>query len=294
MRRRDEVLVGMLVTAAVVILIVGALYLKKGGLRSGYPLYARFGWGQNLKQGQPLLLAGVTIGYVNDIELGRGYLDVELRVNPGKDVPRNAVAEVIPVGIFGDAAVALKVPMNTPAPQSFQSGDTVPTATASSGMDALTARADTITRSLGRITAALEQEFVAAGGLRDIRQTVASMNRLAAQMQTVVTEQNRNLTSTMEAFRNTAKGLDSAQIATTLQQMRSTAANADSLMARFSSNTTQIQALLARLERGDGTAGKLLTDTLLYSDIRRLVTTTDSLMADFKKNPRKYINLTIF
>jgi phospholipid/cholesterol/gamma-HCH transport system substrate-binding protein len=88
--------------------------------------------------------------------------------------------------------------------------------------------------------------------------------------------------------------MDSAQIASTMTQLRTTTASADSLMQRLSSNSTQIQAILARIERGEGTVGKLLTDTLLYRDMRNLLANTDSLMADFKRNPRKYINLTIF
>jgi phospholipid/cholesterol/gamma-HCH transport system substrate-binding protein len=293
MKRRDEVQVGILITAALIVLVIGALYLARGGLRSGYPLYGRFAWGQSLKQGQPVLLAGVTIGYVANVELRQdGFLDVEMRVNDEYKVPRNAIAEVIPVGIFGDAAVAFKT--EGPSAVSYAPDDTVPTQKASSGLDALTARADTITASLGRITATMEAELVGAGGIREMRNTITSMNRIAAQMQGVIAEQNRNLSSTMAAFRSTAKGMDSAQIASTLAQLRTTAANADSLMARLSSNTTQIQAILARVERGEGTVGKLLTDTLLYRDLRNLLTSTDSLMADFKRNPRKYINLQIF
>ncbi len=200
MKRRDEVTVGILITVAVIVLIMGSLYLLKGGLRSGYPLYGRFAWGQNLKQGQPALLAGVTIGYVADVDLANdGFLDVEIRVNQEYQVPRNAVAEVVPVGIFGDAAVAFKT--TGPSTVVYQSGDTVPTQKASSGLDALTARADTVSRSLGQITAAMERELVGGGGIRDMRLTIATMNRLTTQMQGVVAEQNRNLTSTMAAFR---------------------------------------------------------------------------------------------
>ena len=293
MKRRDEVQVGILITVALIVVIVGALWLARGGLSSGYPLHLRFSWGQNLKQGQPVLLAGVRIGYVADVAIrDDGFLDVETRVDDGYRVPRNAVAEVIPVGIFGDAAVAMKV--TAPNPESFAPGDTVPTRLASSGLDALTARADTISRSLARITSTLEQEFVGAGGISDVRQSVTLMRRVTTTMENVLAEQNRNLTSTMAAFRSTAKGMDSAQIATTLATMRATAANADSLMLRLSSNTTQIQALLARLERGEGTAGKLLADTALYNNLKSLVANADSLMVDFKKNPRKYINLSIF
>ena len=293
MKRRDEVTVGILVTVALIVLVVGALWLARGGLSSGYPLYGRFAWGQSLKQGQPALLAGVNVGYIADVELANdGFLDVEIRVNKQYKIPKNAVAEVIPVGIFGDAAVAFKTA--GPSAIVFEPGDTVPTQKASSGLDALTARADTISRSLGLITASMERELVGGGGIREMRQTIATMNRLTSQMQGVVAEQNRNLTATMAAFRSTAKGMDSAQVAATMVQLRASAANADSLMQRLSSNSTQIQAILARVERGEGTVGKLLTDTLLYRDMRNLLLSTDSLMADFKRNPRKYINLKIF
>ena len=42
------------------------------------------------------------------------------------------------------------------------------------------------------------------------------------------------------------------------------------------------------------TVGKLLKDTLLYRDLRGLVTQADSVLADLKANPKKYINLRIF
>ena len=62
MKRRDEVLVGIFTTAAIAVIIVGALWLARGGLTSGYPLYSRFPWGSGLKQGQRVWLAGVTAG----------------------------------------------------------------------------------------------------------------------------------------------------------------------------------------------------------------------------------------
>jgi phospholipid/cholesterol/gamma-HCH transport system substrate-binding protein len=71
MKRGNEVSVGILITVAIVVLVAGTLYLVRGGLSAGYPLYTRFPWGQNLKQGQPVLLAGVTVGYVGDVQQQR-------------------------------------------------------------------------------------------------------------------------------------------------------------------------------------------------------------------------------
>lgn len=293
MKRRDEVTVGILLTVAAIVLILGLLWLVRGGLSRGYPLHTRFEWGQNLKQGQPVTLAGVTIGVVTGVELNpAGTLDVDISIRREYKVPKNSFAEVIPVGIFGDVSVALKP--TGPSPISYEPGDTVPSRPATGGLDALQARADSILLTVGRVTKALEAEFVQAGGLRDMRQAVASANRLVGQLGAVAAEQNRNLTMTMASLRKATSAVDSAQIAATLGTVRGTAASADSLMQRLSSNTTQLQAILARIERGEGTAGKFLTDTLLYSDMRRVMASVDSLMADFKRNPRKYINLTIF
>jgi phospholipid/cholesterol/gamma-HCH transport system substrate-binding protein len=293
MKRRDEVTVGILLTVAAIVLVLGMLWLVRGGLSRGYPLHTRFPWGQNLSQGQPVMLAGVTIGVVTSVELNpAGVLDVDLSIRREYQVPRNSFAEVYPVGIFGDVAVALKP--TGPDPVSFQPGDTIPSRASTGGLDALQARADSILASVSRITRTLETEVIQAGALRDMRAAIGSANRLVAQMSDIAAEQNRNLTATMAGVRRATSAVDSAQVAATLGSFRSTAASADSLMQRLSSNTTQLQAILARLERGEGTAGKMLSDTLLYSDMRRVMASVDSLMADFKRNPRKYINLTIF
>jgi len=291
MKRRDEVSVGILLTVAVIVLVTGTLWLVRGGLSRGYPLHVRFAWGHSVKQGQAVVLAGVTVGYVNDVQLNAdGYLDVDLTVRKQYKIPKTAIAEVYPVGIFGDVIVALKT--GAPTRDAFVAGDTLPSKPASGGgLDALQAKADTIATSLLKVTQVLESEMVAAGTLRQVRETVAGMTRLTAQLQTAVTEQNKNMTSTMTSIRN---AVDAAEIAKTLQQMRVAAANGDSLMSRLSTNTTQLQAILARLERGEGTAGKLLTDTLLYRDMRALAARADSLLTDFQKNPKKYINLRIF
>src|SRR5262245_16820321 len=100
MKRRDEVAVGILITISIVVLVLGTLWLVRGGLKSGYPLYTSFAWGQNLKQGQPVLLAGVSVGYVGDVNLRReGKLDVLLRIDDKYTVPKGSKATVKPVGI---------------------------------------------------------------------------------------------------------------------------------------------------------------------------------------------------
>ena len=291
MKRRDEVTVGILLTVAVIVLITGTLWLVRGGLRRGYPLFVRFTWGHSLKQGQTVVLAGVTVGYVSDVRLNPdGLLDVDLTVRNEYKIPKTAVAEVFPVGIFGDVIVALRT--DKPSRDVFKAGDTIPARQAAGGgLDALQAKADTIANSLLRITRTLEAELVTAGTIRELREAATGVNRVVSHLQAAVDSQNKNMTATLNSIQD---AVDSAQFGKTAAQVRTTAANADSLLARLSSNTTQLQGILARIERGEGTAGKLMTDSLLYKDARRLLTSADSLLTDVKKNPRKYFNFSIW
>ena len=298
MKRRDEVSVGILITVAVIVLILGTLWLARGGLKSGYPLYTRFAWGQNLKQGQPVLLAGVSVGYVGDVTLRRdGYLDVMLRIDDQYTIPKGSTAIVKPVGIFGDVAVALMPPIPVP-PTSYVSGDTVPPGPAAADIGQIMNRVDTIGQSISVLTRALQEEVIQAGTLKELHRTMASAADLSVQLQKVVAQQNQNLTQTMASFRDAAahmsSAVDSAQFAATMANLRQTSENAARLSANLDSTNTQIRGLLTMAQNGNGTVGKLLSDSLLYSDLRHSVQRLDSLIADIKANPRKYINLKIF
>lgn len=294
MKRRDEVAVGILITVATVVLIIGTIWLLRGGLSSGYPLYTRFKWGQNLKQGQPVLLAGVTVGYVGDVTLRQdGYLDVLMRIDDQYKIPRNAKAQVQAVGFFGDVAVAL-IPTTGPSPVSYAPGDTVPPGPPQVSINEIMGRADTVGAAIQSVTQALQVEMVQQGALRDIRRTLNSTAALSAQLQAIAAEQNRNLTQTLAAYRHAASAIDSAKIDATLANMQRTSENVQRMTLALDTSSARINDILAQLQRGRGTAGKLLSDTLLYADLRHTVGSLDSLMTDLKKNPRKYINLRIF
>ena len=293
MKRRDEVLVGLLLTMGILVLVLGSIWLARGGLSSGYPLHARFTWGQNLKQGQPVLLAGINVGYVDDVELAdHGYITTTFRIAGDREIPRSSTATVVAIGIFGDVAIAL-TPDSIPGPP-FQPGDTVPTGRPEPTIGQLMLRADSIAQSVQAMTLTMQRELVAAGGFRDLRRTIANTQALTSQLTDIAAQQNRNITRVMASVERSANAVDSAKIGATLENFRTASANVEALTGELRTTTTRMNTILASLEGGQGTAGKLLSDTLLYSDLRRLTTRLDSLTLDFKQNPRKYINLEIF
>lgn len=300
MKKRDDVLVGLVMAVAIVVAIVGSLWLARGGLSKGYALYAKFPWSSGLKQGQPVLLAGVNVGYVDEVELRQdGTVLTTFRVGKEYKVPQGTVATVIPNGIFGDMAIAL-TPVR-PNPRSIPENDTVPVGPSAPGIAELTGKADSIATSVNAITTGVQRDLVASGGLTEMRvaigemrQTIAGTNRLVSQFSGIAAEQNRQLTATLASFRQAVSGVDSAKIDSTLVNLRAASANMAALSAQFGETSQKLDAIVAKVDSGNGTAARLVNDPGIYNDVRALLQRLDSLTLDFKNNPRRYINLEIF
>ena len=293
MKRRDEVLVGITSTVAIIAAVVGSLWLARGGLQPGYPLYAKFTWGAGLKQGQPVLLSGVNVGYVESVDIrSDGLLIVKFRIRKRYKVPEGTTATIEPNGFFGDQLIALKP--TKPSPNTYAPNDTLLSGRPTPQIGDVLARVDTIAANLSVLAAALKKELVETGGFAEVRKTLRSANDLMQELSKVVEAQNDELTRTQSSLRRMASAVDSAQIDSTVKAYRSVAANAQALAADLRATTTRLNLTLDKVDHGEGTAGKLMNDPGLYSDVRGLVTRLDSLTADFKKNPRKYIKLSIF
>lgn len=293
MKTRDEVLVGIVVAAAIAVVVLGSLWLARGGLAKGYPLYAKFPWGAGLKQGQPVWLVGVSVGYVDQVDLHQnGTLVTTLRIQKEYRVPVTSAATVVPNGIFGDMAVALTP--SRPDPKSFNPGDTVPIGPSTPGIAQLTSKADSITRSVNAMTSALEREMVAGGGIRDLRNTIAATNRMVNEFAAVAAEQSRQLTATMTSLRRATSAIDPAKVDSTITNFRAASSNMATMSADLKQTSSKLEAILAKIDSGDGSAGMLLNDPGAYNDMRGVLQRMDSLLADIKRNPKRYINVSVF
>jgi phospholipid/cholesterol/gamma-HCH transport system substrate-binding protein len=292
MKRRNEVLVGILTLTAIVIAVLGSVWIARGGLSSGYRLYVKFPWSAGLKLGQPVLLGGVSVGFVEDVDLREeGIVVTTLNITTNKPIPRTVVAVVEPNGIFGDKQVALR---GTPSKAAWQKGDTLPSSDGATGIDGMIARMDTASAQLADVVKTVQVKMVHDGGLEELRKTLANLNRLSAQLAGVVAEQSGNLTATMATVKKGASALDSAMIDSTVRNLRTTTATVAKLTEDLRGTTARVNALLAKADSGQGTIGRLMNDPGLYQDLRRLTTRLDSLTLDFKANPKKYVNLSIF
>jgi phospholipid/cholesterol/gamma-HCH transport system substrate-binding protein len=327
MKRKDEVIVGIFVTIAVAVGIVGTLYLARRGWTKSYPMYARFDWGQQLKVGQPVYLAGVQIGYVQVVDLDpAGYLDVKMAIDRERKIPEGSTVTVISEGIFGDKSVAItpcrrfqapvggvdaargaKAPAAPAAPVApaganpvcrpgafLAANDTIPSGRGAPSMDEILFHVDSVSIALNDVARTVRLEFVQNGGIAELRKTIASTNTLVTNLNDVATAQSRALTSTMASLRRTLNAIDSATVDSTIHSLSSASKSLASLTRNLDSSSVRVNALLAKADSGKGTIGLLMNDPGVYNNLRALLARLDSLTADLKANPKKYLNVKVF
>jgi len=66
------------------------------------------------------------------------------------------------------------------------------------------------------------------------------------------------------------------------------------LYAKLDRVSTRLDAVMAKIESGEGSAAKLINDKKLYDNMNKFFEDADELVLDFKKQPKKYIHISIF
>jgi phospholipid/cholesterol/gamma-HCH transport system substrate-binding protein len=80
----------------------------------------------------------------------------------------------------------------------------------------------------------------------------------------------------------------------TITNFRAASSNMAAMSADLKATSSRLDAILAKVDSGPGSAAKLLNDPGVYNDVRGLLQRMDSLLADIKRNPKRYINVRVF
>ena len=86
--------------------------------------------------------------------------------------------------------------------------------------------------------------------------------------------------NTLEKFGNVAEGIDTKNLNNSINKLSETA--------------NKLNSVIAGIEKGEGTLGKLTKDEELYNNLSKTSNSLNELIVDLKENPKRYINISIF
>jgi phospholipid/cholesterol/gamma-HCH transport system substrate-binding protein len=116
--------------------------------------------------------------------------------------------------------------------------------------------------------------------------TQRAMNTLATAPEGPFVKQT---TRTLQATERLMQRVDSLLGSGTGANIDSVARNLARLTDHLTSTTVALDTLLSRMNRGEGTLGKMASDTTMYHDLHSLSVSLTALLTDLKEHPDKYM-----
>ncbi len=332
--RGKELMVGSVIIAAVAAVVLGTLWLQGTNFgRPLVPVHALLTSVGQLQEGNTVTYRGVRIGRVDaiSVEPSAAAVRVTMLLDAAVPLPEDASVVLGPESLFGDwqAEVVSKAdypdfPFHEPGSQPEGVPNTIggyelPEITR------LTASAEQISGNLADLTDRLELAFNqetaenlarAIGNIEDITQEVRTLvqeqGAAAASISSSVDSALSEIGVAAEVARRSFERVDAilanARTDSILDDLEVIAGNLRDLsdqlsdttgglgvtLARADSAFARIDRLSARIEAGEGSLGRLLSDSTFVFRAEEALLQMNLLFEDLRENPQRYVRLSIF
>ena len=295
--KKKEILVGLTVALALVLLFVGINFLKGVNVfKAANYYYATYTDVAGLSTSAPVTINGFKVGQVRSVVYqydNPGHVVVEFSVDKALRIPQGSQA-VITTDLLGTATIALRMGADRSA--FYSVGDTVATgvdaglmsAVSNDVMPAVSAIIPKIDSLITGLNTLVSDPALSASVRRmdnitaDLGASVQSLRTVMAAMEPV----SRNVTS-ITANVDTISG----NLSTVSGELA--AAPVDSIMGELNRTVANLEQLTAALNNPDSSIGRLTSDPELYNNINSTVMSLDSLFVDIKRNPKRYISIKL-
>lgn len=301
MKISREIKTAILVIGSLLLFVWGYSFLKGTDLFEEYKtLYVQYDNVEGLTVSAPVTLNGLVIGKVHSIKLDNktGKLTVELQIKSDFPITRSSMVNLYEPGLIGGKQIQV-VPnfddQTMAKSGDYMNGRIVP------GLTAL------VGEKLTPLQEKLEKAVVSADTLltnfntvldpktkQNIKLAIANLNETLNEFKGAGSKLNTILSSNSGKLDRTFTNLDKAS--TDLSQITDSLQKADlgKTVRKLQSTLAEVDAIIAGMNSGKGTLGKLLKDDALYINLTKTSKELEILLEDVRLNPTRYINVSLF
>jgi phospholipid/cholesterol/gamma-HCH transport system substrate-binding protein len=299
-----EIKVGLLAVVALIALAVGFNFLRGSNLlssdRTYYAIYPKV---DGLNVGAPVILNGIKVGQVKNLELQpdknnsiKASLELDKTIQLGDSTKAGLSGSLL-----GSKTITLLLGADT---KKYSGGETLQTTTAVSITDIVQERAtvllDTVNSTLAHINGFLNKDAQTniQGTLVGARESTEALQKLITSNQANINEITRNFAQMSVALNKTTAKLD--RIASNFGQLSDSLKSAPVGPALRNLNTTLVEAqtslkgVSSALNDKKGSLGKLINDSTLYRNLNATAASSNELISDMKANPKRYVHFSVF
>jgi len=281
---KQEVGVGAIVLVGVAVFLVGMFYLTGRSLRTGgITVDVMFESVAGLKQGDPVLVSGVKKGRVARVALER-VKSVRVTLELSKDVAPHidASAAVAAMDLFG----AKFIDFNPGAREEMLARGRSISGTSTPDIAGVAQGVANRANELMENAANIVSDRLGEDIHNTLLVTQHAMTTLSDMPEGPFIKQT---TRTLQATERVMQRVDSMLGSGTGANVDSISKNLARLTEHLGHTTAALDTLLSRMNRGEGTLGRMASDTMMYHDLHELSVSLTKLLTDLQEHPDKYM-----
>ena len=306
MFKSNELKVGFLALIAFLILYFGFNFLKGNDVFSSARIYyVEYENVDGLMVSNQVMVNGIEVGKVKKVEIQPAKANkilVTLRLSQDILIPDKTVAVLSDGALLGGKIIRLRLEGKGNLPEdSFLKGETEVGVTALLKERAIPviANADSLLVSFRQISHKFDHTGTYLNTLlKTSNDTVSNINgsvngivtdnraniaQISANMKTLssdLMETEKQLRPLLTKFNTVADSLNALKLGKTLKEVDAT--------------VLSLKKIVQGIERGEGSAGKLIKNDSLYLGLNKTLVDLDKLLLDFRLQPKRYIGISVF
>ncbi|CAM3308399.1 Mce/MlaD domain-containing protein [Flavobacterium longum] len=301
MKVSREIKTAILVIASILLFIWGYSFLKGRDLLADYKtFYVHYDNVEGLAVSAPVTISGLVVGKVSSIELvqNTGKLIVEIQIKNDFPIAKSSVVNIYEPGLIGGKQIQI-VP-NLTDKNLAESGDTLQGGVVP-GLTALVGEKLTpLQEKVEKMVVSIDAVMADVNGILDektkanLRSSIANLNETLAEFKGVAANTNDMLADNKAKISSTLANADKASA--NLAKISDSIAKADlgKTIKKLDATLASVDQIMNDLNAGKGTAGKMLKDEALYTNLNKTSKELELLLQDLRLNPNRYINVSLF
>ena len=313
MKINNETKIGILAVVGIAALIIGFNFLKgKNLFKKDRYLYAVYEDIQGLTKSNPVVINGLQVGTIANLDGGKNLRQIVVSVSLNQDVniPDNSLAVINP-NLLGSTSLDIKLGNSK---NYLKSGDTLITTLSGGAFDEALKMINPVLYEVRNATKSLDSvlHMIASvfdpmttkniqGTLENLNRTTASFAYSAIALQSLLNPESGALAKSLDNV-----NLFTSNLAANSDTLNSIMSNANKASANFASldfkrTVAALDSTLIEFNTGiqkinskEGSLGLLLNDTKMYNNLAATSNKLNILLDDIRVHPKRYLSISVF
>lgn len=301
-RLSKEVKIGLFGLAVMICLYLGVNFIKSRNVFSkDNTFYAVYNQADGIEVSSPVVIKGFRVGTVEKVnfDIKTANVIVKMTVKKEYPLPVDSKAKIASSSLLGGKQLEIQLGIGE---QYYANGDTLRTVIepnlmqiAGSEYEKLKTQASTMIEQVSKALFAVN-EVLSEKNVANLSATLANLESVSMNFDKMVGDKKSDLNVTLGNIAALSKSLNNytPMLESSLLNITKATDSLPSLVFNATSALDKLNGTLSKMERGEGTLGKIVSDEELYNNLNNATLSLDLLLKDIKTNPKRYINVSVF